>query len=109
MIKGLVDPCAIIGNFLVATKNPDPCASQDAKTVSRMPWIRIRGAGHYRGDSRRDDSFRAGRRPSVGGTWFERDVEGCSFGTVPPYFGVAQRFNFRMRQTRAPMPSAPDD
>src|ERR1700679_118148 len=40
---------------------------------------------------------------------FERDVKCRPPGIVPAFLRVPERLDFRVRQTRAPMPATPDD
>ena len=45
----------------------------------------------------------------MGTTRFERDIKRRTARIVPALFGIIKRLDFRVRQTSAPMPAAPDD
>ena len=71
--------------------------------------IRIRRADDDCSYSGGDDGVRAGWRAAVSATWFERDVKRRAAWIVTALLSVAERLDFRVRQTRAPMPAAADD
>src|ERR1700739_2374626 len=59
--------------------------------------------------SRSNDGVRARRRAPVRAAWFERDKKLRAARMVAAFLRVAERLDFRVRQTHAPMPAAPDD
>src|SRR5665213_1992928 len=84
-------------------------APQNLKTFARMFWIRVSCPSDNFFYAGGNNFFRAWRRAAMRAAWFERDVKGRAARIEIVFFCVEQRLDFRVRQTRAPMPAAPDD
>src|ERR1019366_5062331 len=84
-------------------------APQNLETFARVFRIRIGGADDDAPDAGGDDGIRARRRATVRATRFERDVKCRAARIVAAFLRVAERLDFRMRQTGALMPATPDD
>ena len=82
---------------------------QDFESPTGMSWIWIRCANNRALDTGGDEGIRAGRRATMRAARLECDVKCRAFGIVAVFLCVAKRLDFRVRQTSAPMPAAPDD
>ena len=79
------------------------------KTFSRVLRIGISRTDDHAFDPGGDDGVCARRRATVCAAWFKRDEELCAARILAALLCVAERLDFRVRQTRAPVPAAADD
>lgn len=109
MIERLIEALAFGGNLFVASLYPNAGALQNLKSFACVFWIGIGGGHDHALNPGRDDGLGAGRRSTVRGARLQCDVQCGAFGVEAVLLRIAQCFNLGVRQTRAAMPSAPDD
>ena len=107
--KTAVLPAAI--GFQQAADDFDPLAAQPAETAPRNLRVRIADPRHDASNSRLQNDVGAGPRAAGEATRLQRHRERCAphgAGTMPTPSG-SQRHDLRMRTTRRPGRSTPED
>src|SRR5262249_26069220 len=80
---------------------------QDAEPAPGVRRVRVGRRDYNPRDARVDEGIRAWWGPAMSGTRLQRHIKGCAPWVVAPTDGVAQRFDFGVRSSRALVPPLP--